>query len=56
MTPGTAANPMNATNNPTMTSDKGTFGNLKVEMDGAPRSGAPPPSHANSSYDGTEPK
>ena len=30
VTPGTAANPMNATNNPTMTSDKGSFGLPKV--------------------------
>jgi hypothetical protein len=54
VTPGTAANPMNATNNPTMTSDKGTFGNLKVETDGSTSFGsAATELNANSSYDGT---
>ena len=45
---------MNATNNPTMTSDKGTFGNLKVEADGSTSFGsAATELNANSSYDGT---
>ena len=54
VTPGTEANPMNASNNPTMTSDKGTFGNIKVETDGSTAFGsAASELNANSSYDGT---
>ena len=54
VTPGTEANPMNASNNPTMTSDKGTFGNIKVETDGSIAFGsAATELNANSSYDGT---
>ena len=52
--PGTEANPMNASNNPSMTSDKGTFGNIKVETDGSTAFGsAATELNANSSYDGT---
>lgn len=52
--PETAANPMNAVNNPTLTSDKGTFGNIRVETDGSVKFGsAASELNANSSYDGT---
>lgn len=54
VTPGTEANPINGYNNPTMTSDKGTFGNIKVDLDGSTSFGsAASELNANSSYDGT---
>ncbi len=54
VTPGTEANPINGYNNPTLTSDKGTFGNIKVETDGSIAFGsAATELNANSSYDGT---
>ena len=50
----TEPNPMNASNNPSMTSDKNTFGNIKVETDGSIAFGsAATELNANSSYDGT---
>ena len=52
--PDVEANPLNGYNNPSMTSDKGTFGNIKVETDGSVSFGsAASELNANSSYDGT---
>ena len=52
--PETEANPFNSVSNPSMTSDKGTFGNIKVETDGSTSFGsAASELNANSSYDGT---
>lgn len=52
--PGTEANPINSVTNPTLVSDKGTFGNIKVEKDGSTSFGsAASELNANSSYDGT---
>ena len=46
--------PFNSVNNPSMTSDKGTFGNLKVMPDGSISFGsAATELISNSSYDGT---
>lgn len=51
--PGMAANPFNASNNPSLTSDKGTFGNIKVELDGKVSFGSAATELSNGSYDGT---
>ena len=52
--PDAPADPINAVNNPTLTSDKGTFGNIKVQTDGSISFGsAATELNANSSYDGT---
>lgn len=52
--PGSEAIPINAASNPSLASDKGTFGNIKVETDGSISFGsAASELNANSSYDGT---
>ena len=52
--PETEPNPMNASNNPSLVSDKDTFGNIKVETDGKTSFGsAATELNANSSYDGS---
>jgi hypothetical protein len=52
--PDVEANPINGYNNPTLTSDKGTFGNIKVETDGSVSFGsAASELNANGAYAGT---
>lgn len=52
--PDMEAGPFNSVNNATMTSDKGTFGNIKVLPDGSVSFGsAATELGSNSSYDGT---
>ena len=52
--PDAPVDPFNAVDHPSMTSDKGTFGNIKVETDGSTSFGsAATELNANSSYDGT---
>jgi hypothetical protein len=54
VTPETEANPINSVSNPTLASDKGTFGNIKVGTDGSTSFGsAASELNANSSYDGS---
>lgn len=51
---GSAANPFNASANPSLASDKDTFGNIKVEMDGSVSFGsAAPELSKNGAYTGT---
>jgi hypothetical protein len=51
---GLASDPFNSVNNPTLTSDKNTFGNIKVGTDGSVSFGsAATELSTNGSYDGT---
>lgn len=47
------ANPFNAYNNPSLTSDKGTFGNIAVQPDGSVAFGSGASELTNGSYKGT---
>jgi hypothetical protein len=49
--PDTEANPFNASSNPSLASDKNTFGNIKVETDGSVSFGSGAP-ELSGSYDG----
>ncbi len=51
--PDMPADPFNAAANPSLTSDKGTFGNIKVETDGRLSFGSGATELTNNSYDGT---
>lgn len=51
--PGSEANPFNSYNNPSLTSDKSTFGNIRVEADGSVSFGSGASEFKDSSYDGT---
>jgi hypothetical protein len=51
--PDMPAGPFNGLNNPSLTSDKGTFGNIKVMPDGAVSFGSAASELTNGSYDGT---
>jgi hypothetical protein len=53
--PGVAVNPFNASESLTLASDKGTFGNISVQLDGRLSfgSGAPELSSKDLTYDGT---
>lgn len=51
---GSPANPFNASANPSLASDKGTFGNIKVELDGKVSFGSAAPDLSdNGAYTGT---
>ena len=47
------ANPFNGANNPSLTSDKGTFGNIAVQPDGSVAFGSAASELTNGSYEGT---
>ena len=51
--PGAEANPFNGVNNPSLTSDKGTFGNIAVQPDGSVAFGSAASELTNGSYRGT---
>jgi hypothetical protein len=51
--PETEPNPINASNNPSLVSDKGTFGNIKVETDGKTSFGSAASELSDVSYEGT---
>ena len=51
--PGGEANPINGYNNPSLTSDKGTFGNIKVETDGSTSFGSGASELTDLAYTGT---
>ena len=51
--PETEPNPMNASNNPSLVSDKDTFGNIKVEIDGKVSFGSAASELSDVNYEGT---